>query len=388
MFRKKIRICVVAIWIACVSVFINACMQKKQEEVLTICVDKRNASEIEMLLRFWEQEDPRHAQNVELVVIPEGGVQAQAAIKKIQTQLMAGKGPDLFLLQTLNPAERQGNVLFDNPEKIMRNHMFFPLNELLQEAQYIDLQKWNPLVLQAGESDKQQYILPLYYDYFSYVIPDEISEKTAEHLINSRLDLRFSNICGDWIDYGHEEVIVSPKQLQQVCENVYQAVQGSSEYREDWTRITGSSFSGIAWSAMTDPRPHRIKAQRNYSDGVSAHITFYAAINRNARQAEMAFRFLDWMFSAPAEQRRTLSIPYGCPISDSEWETVYASLSEEDRNAIHQIQSEMNEVSFYSEADLVLNELYEAYRAAREAQEDGSSVIENAWNQLQWIAAE
>ena len=75
------------------------------------------------------------------------------AIKDMQVQIMAGKGPDVFLLD-------ESNELLPDMVKNSYNGVFLDLNTVMDNLKSLPL---NQVVRKAGELDGKQYFLPLGY---------------------------------------------------------------------------------------------------------------------------------------------------------------------------------------------------------------------------------
>ena len=94
-------------------------------------------------------------------VSPVSGASDPAAreteINQLNTEIITGGGPDVFLMQTLRFTD---DNLFPDVQKAMQNHSFLNLSD------YADANAFDPSscysgILAAGQLDGQQYILPL-----------------------------------------------------------------------------------------------------------------------------------------------------------------------------------------------------------------------------------
>ncbi|MBP3704061.1 MAG: extracellular solute-binding protein, partial [Clostridia bacterium] len=98
---------------------------------------------------------------LEIEYIPEhGNSERNTVISRLRTEIMSGKGPDIFLM-----GSNSGDIepLFKVPEKNMANGIFLPLNDYIENAQFMEFDKLVPGVMSAGQYDGEQYILPLTY---------------------------------------------------------------------------------------------------------------------------------------------------------------------------------------------------------------------------------
>ena len=89
----------------------------------------------------------------------------EAALTKLRTEIMSGRGPDLFVLDASNLR------LIQYPDKQMRAGVFADL------APYLDTiaaeATLNETVLAAGRVGEAQYLLPLYYTVPGVAVPAE-----------------------------------------------------------------------------------------------------------------------------------------------------------------------------------------------------------------------
>ena len=94
-------------------------------------------------------------------VSPVSGASDPAAreteINQLNTEIITGGGPDIFLMQTLRFTDEN---LFPDVQKAMKNHSFLNLSDYA-DANSFDPANYYSGVLAAGQLDDQQYILPL-----------------------------------------------------------------------------------------------------------------------------------------------------------------------------------------------------------------------------------
>ena len=75
--------------------------------------------------------------------LPSSGQERDIAASRIRTEIMAGKGPDLFLCaQRMRGLSSGPDPFFKFPVKAMSNHIFMPLDNYIEKAEDID---WDSL---------------------------------------------------------------------------------------------------------------------------------------------------------------------------------------------------------------------------------------------------
>lgn len=356
------------------------------ENSLTVCVDASYESIVKNILNCWEYlNEGVHA---ELIVIPDDESAAEIKISEIQAEIMSGGGPDVFLVLCKNPnAENQGPVMFQNPEQIMYTNVFLPLDEYLQRAQYLDMSALNQTVMEAGQTEEGQMILPMYYDYYAYAFrADELEnvqqlpsswkelisceEEMIAGAVGSCLYAQFYEIFGDLVNYETGTPDISEDEL---LELVQQAVNYSNKANETQFTpdvvFTGSSSILPQTLASDRKEKHAVFALPNVEDGITANITMFAAINRNTRQPENAFSLLDVLFSDEIMSGRgfedgdtrigsRIQFPEGITVNNEVFKASIKGCSEEDEEAILDMNERINAVRFNSEIDEELLNMY------------------------------
>lgn len=111
---------------------------------------------------------------------------------KMSTEMMAGKGPDMFSLDQ--------NIPF---EKLMKNNMFLDVNEVIStdaSADKIDFSEYNEIVMNAGVSDGKRYIVPLFYG-VNFMIADKEELQRFSIPTEQGYSLTYENIPKDFYNY-------------------------------------------------------------------------------------------------------------------------------------------------------------------------------------------
>lgn len=381
------------------------------EDSLTVCVDASNASTLKRLLDCWE--DLNEGVHAEFVVIPDDESAAEIKISEIQAEIMSGGGPDVFIVSCKNPnAEEQMQVMFPNPEQVMYTNIFLPLDEYLQRAQYMDMSVLNQTVMEAGQTGEGQMILPMYYDYYAYAFRAEKLENIQQlpaswkELISCEEEMiaaavvpclyaQFNDIFGNLVNYETGTPDISEDEL---LELVQQAVNYSNKANETQFTpdvvFTGSSSILPQTLASGRKEKHAVFALPNAEDGITANITMFAAINRNTRQPENAFSLLDVLFSDEIMSGRgfedgdavigsQIQFPQGITVNNEVFKASLKGCSEEDEEAIWDMNERINVVRFDSEIE---EELLNMYRDCLSADNENEQMdyVSRAFNSI-WM---
>lgn len=117
---------------------------------------------------------------VAVEVLPTNEADYQSRLTNLRTEIMAGGGPDIFVLSTDDYGKMDSQKrLFPNPQKAMADGFFLPLDDYLRNAQYMELDKMNPTVTKAGCYENTQMVLPIRYSYGAAKINSNLPDPEA-----------------------------------------------------------------------------------------------------------------------------------------------------------------------------------------------------------------
>lgn len=168
-----------------------------------------------------------------LEVLPmEGDSAYDAELTKLRTEIMAGNGPDVFLMSGFGggDASLPKNTLFQNPEAAMKKGIFLPLDKYIENAQFMEFDKFDPEVMAAGQNEQGQVILPMFYRVCEMVAFPEDKDVLLPANWNELLDctdsdvrvrasfgltnLGFREMCFDKIaDSQNEELLIGEEEF-------------------------------------------------------------------------------------------------------------------------------------------------------------------------------
>ena len=96
-------------------------------------------------------------------------------IDQLQTEMMAGQGPDIFILPCDDGFGFNETRLIENVEKGMVTGLFADLSQLYDQDETLEKDLLLEKVMDAGMMDGKRYILPLRYQYpIILVLEDEL----------------------------------------------------------------------------------------------------------------------------------------------------------------------------------------------------------------------
>lgn len=152
-----------------------------QEDVMVICAELRDYRNVMKGVNYYAVRYYPNAQ-FEMLWLPDPQVDPEGReqlIRQLRTQIMAGKGPDVFLLRgtdsLLNPSD-SSEYLFEDLHKAQTAGLFCNLTELLSEADFSAL---IPALEQYKTNNEPLYLLPLGYLPFTVSYTDQTADTFA-----------------------------------------------------------------------------------------------------------------------------------------------------------------------------------------------------------------
>lgn len=258
--------------------------------------------------------------DVELEVLPRESVEYEAELTHLRTEIMAGGGPDVFLMSGFGGGDRllPEDTLFQNPEAAMKRGLFLPLDEYIENAQFMELEKLHSKVMDAGCCEGKRYILPMFYRIsfgwaHKVIDPSELPESWDEAVASSDSDIRAlygknlatasfrQSVFGQTADNYKEELILDKDEFFRRTKEALELYRESflaDGYTYDqrgccsWGNYLVGRFSGSA------PGENTFFSPRNCYGGLSAAIENYCAVNANTKYPEDAFFIADMLLGA------------------------------------------------------------------------------------------
>ncbi|MBQ6856256.1 MAG: hypothetical protein IJO13_04040, partial [Lachnospiraceae bacterium] len=254
----KKTLCIVLAVLMIVGLF-SGCAREK--EPLRICVDLDYVSWSQyhaadaMKIFLSRVKDLGGPEDVVLDVIPESGVERDTAITRLRTEIMAGEGPDLFIMACDDGTSWKAEALFPIPEKAMENGMFLSLDPYIEDEKFAQWDKLMPQVMAAGRDEYGQQIVPIAYAipltfYLESDVPEKPGVETAwQEMLEDKTDVltaaaswyhtkaltleseqddHIEYALGELADYENEELLFTEEEL-------LQRVREILELKKQWT---------------------------------------------------------------------------------------------------------------------------------------------------------
>lgn len=330
----------------------------------------------------------------------------KSTITRLRTEIMAGKGPDIFILPTwdvsryrddnFNPLDRK-EPLFPDVEDAMRNHIFLDLDDYIAKSDIINMNDHRSIIMDAGKVDGKQMVMPLLFDFEIELLDGNLMDNpdftytNFEDYVNSAEDsvhasMGFGDnwlhyVLSDYVDYENEKLNITADELAQNLELSWNALKRNNEnwidYEiEDFTYAPLDDYFFYSWKTSEGQAvPVYIP---NDEGGITATVAVYAAINANTEHPEEAFKVLELLFSENLQkgagfysEEKGLNMfgswrPDGM-VGLAGWGTMvthkeaYTNSDLHNTEDIEELLSKINCVRFTSEYDCMLCDVIDGY---------------------------
>ena len=401
MKKNLFSLCIIIFSICCIG-----CGKENQrsKETLTVCVEAKFEEEAREVLDLWESSND--GVKAELEVIPKDSDTRKIKISSIRTELMSGGGPDVFFLSSQGVEDSESfPCLFPYPEKIMYTDTFLPLDTFLEQAEYANPENWNQKILEVGQTEKGQMVLPLTYRYQKYAFPKadlgevdlpsswDTLRKCENPVIQNEMFIRaysFYPLFGKLADYKEGKLRVSKEELQSRAKEAaeYILFNENMEWKVDKLVITGTDSEDFYHRLANAQEEMVVFGFPNIDGGVTANIDAYVAVNRNTTIQDKVFSFLDLLFSdeilcgqgMKVGEKNIGNILYyqigNCIIHNQYLAMKYSDLSKSDLVVLEESDKRINAVCFYSDLEKDLENMFWLYFQSYYHGEDESKQTE------------
>lgn len=185
---KKLLLMLSALIIMCISLAgcetesldVNATSEKDTVATITVCVEGtiRGATGTspqyelaESLSKYYNTIHERV--KFKFITLSSNEETRAQEIDKLQTEIMAGGGPDIFVFSNHMIYETYGEneVLFSNINKSMHSGVFADLSEMINQDENFSIDDYHAAIMNAGAIGDKRYILPLTFSYYTVLIP-------------------------------------------------------------------------------------------------------------------------------------------------------------------------------------------------------------------------
>lgn len=280
---------------------------------------------------------------IKVDILPDDAEEREIRLESLRADIMAGNGPDVFLLPT-NTKSRREEMLFLDVVQSMYNGMFTDIGPYYDADYALEKEELQTTVMNAGVLGDARYVLPLRYSIDTLLIDREelakygVSEEEITGSINDLFEVilqkkdpmlaysaamySINDTCPfpKLINYENEQVIVTEEEIAAFIKEYLQwdalgVIEGTSNRDPQPRASTTSSYVSFSnyWQSGGFPIhvESLVDAVHSYviaeavgasgfaayplrsSDGsVVASVTYWGAIGTGCENVDVAYDFL------------------------------------------------------------------------------------------------
>ena len=155
--------------------------KSEEEKILRVVTDGTLYTDVEFAARFLEGVDGEI--EVRIQRLPDDKEKREIEIQKLRTKIMAGKGPDVYLLESVRENAAEAVMpLLENPYQTMQSGALASLDEFMEKDSYWEDNTYHEAILKAGQYDGRQYIIPMSVLYYVLPRPDDMEKMKGDTL--------------------------------------------------------------------------------------------------------------------------------------------------------------------------------------------------------------
>lgn len=340
-------------------------------------------------------------------------------LRRMRTEMMAGKGPDIFPCDCVSAAlwEDEGEPycepIFNYPEQAMRGTLFLPLDEYIENAEQMEWDKLNQKIMEAGSYNGKQYLLPIRYQFNAACFdPEAVDEElvreytalpTIEYTLNPAAKCTdMLSYFGQPADYDNDVPNFTEGELLSLAlSGLDTAQKRRSGHYDDLLNAPNKAFlSGpVSEYLFNRASPRDLPAYTmlpilNRDGRLTASVTCYAAVNANADYPAQAFKVLDRLLSEEVQQNlyvtssvSGVSVYDGLGTVDKPMCDFW--MDEENYESYCALREQISDVKFYNMLDReAMFSISKAYLAEGATEDSVEAEVHKAYTTMKMMLAE
>ena len=334
------RILAILLCLFALSTSLTACSEvQNQSDTLTILMEgspKHYESSFTGIFKHYYNND---SLQIEVDYLSDDPVIREGQLANIRAEIMAGKGPDIFILPTWDmnyQYDEDGQrlprtePLFIDLVDAMNNKIFLNLDDYVAESSHYNPDEHLEVIMNAGKTEDGQYVMPLLFTYELKLLYnnrlsiadcqfDDFSDLENcgnKNILSSARQLSYRwipHLLTDCVDYNTDTIKISQEELSDILESVGNISNtGGTEllYNNDiGTSLYGALLDeDFLYSYNMYHEEVLPLVVPNVEEGITAKITAYCAINANTKHPQEAFELLELFFSSDVQVDGVLSM--------------------------------------------------------------------------------
>lgn len=281
----------------------------------------------------------------------EDSAERETQLANYRSAIMAGEGPDIFILPSWNPelfwddndVAHRIEPLFPDMEDAMNNGVFYPLDDFIAESKHLIMDEHIEVVMNAGRTDEGQVVLPLLFDYeliwlerdkmLDYDVADDDllsllndEDNYVKFMVGSDNLNWSSKVFTDYIDESGQALAITQDEMKEYFHYVNESADMVLKYGQDYTEYDETGFpvikeweEGPIYELSEDALLHLNRiydkiyplAVPSRDGGICAQITAFTAINRNSQHPQEAFNIIQYLYDVEMQVGGKITIDDG-----------------------------------------------------------------------------
>nr|WP_317283767.1 hypothetical protein [uncultured Sellimonas sp.] len=301
MKRKIVVLCMAVLAMSLCSC--TQAQQKGEKKKLTVITEDRLFDQVNWAVKFIEGTDSTI--EIEVQVLPEEEKERETKIQNLRTQIMAGKGPDIYLLERNSEnAEGKAIPLFENPYQTMKSGALASLDKFMKKDAYWKDNTYNKVFLKEGQYGGHQYIIPMSCSYDVLPKTKDMEAMTGETLEdwlkqvedskNPKMKAAMNGFLvstGKWmqpaVDYEKDKVLFDKEKWEKFVESW---MTFSETYQDDVFVETEENIQEIDSIIINSGMD--LQVVPNLNGRKTAEVRTYGAIGMSGDHKQEAYDFL------------------------------------------------------------------------------------------------
>ncbi|MEY8313369.1 hypothetical protein AALA61_15675 [Oscillospiraceae bacterium 42-9] len=293
-----------------------------------------NGEEEPISLQTWI-ENMGGPSDIEIEIAPIRENERDIYLSSLRTEMMSGGGPDVFVCRTgigYHKKETNGKLiegeyiksepLFNFPQQVMERSMFLALDDYIEKAQFMEWDKLTPSVMEAGRTEKGQFLLPMTYTVATAAFREaDVGHHTPskemkwEDMLSGEPHMRHAAVSG-WNpgsvlaplgNYEREKLAISEEEM--VC-YFNKKLDNFEKYKEE-SGVPCISFDlkvidqfdlSFYDERFDKDEPIVLVPLYSRNGGYMATVTSFAGINANTKRPDDAFWVVDYLLGEECQR--------------------------------------------------------------------------------------
>lgn len=373
--------------------------------------------------------------DIEIEYIPHETDLRKSAVSRIRTEILSGEGPDVFIINCAGGDNTDfGEALFPIPEKAMESGLFLPIDKHLESAQYMEWEKFTPVVMKAGGNDEGQQLIPLTYTFpvlcysqaeqrpklsvdmtWSKMLSDDdllvaasiLGDGLVDDVSGTYIDRNIEFILGNFADYKNETLSFTEEELFQrvqeilACRDKVLEVNSGADnlYFEEYMGLNFTQTYADSTGDVFQKNPLNMIPLYSEDGGISATILSFAAINRNTLREKDAFVVVDFLLGIDRQQHSPIfytflmSDEYGIPVHEDLFHPSFPvgegrgfSMSLDNFMSFTNLRDQITHARFQGGIDLEFEDMF--YKLEEKESEEIRAVVSETYEILDRLIGE